>query len=117
VNDIYYEPYNFTSIAMRDQFYWGKYEEIKAINIAAATAVVERMPWYSQPKQMCISEQADKHAMMWPDEFEYVSKTLINVAPKTYLEWGTGKSAMWFPALAEHAYIIDNYLPWCAQVL
>jgi hypothetical protein len=54
--------------------------------------------------------------MMWPDEFEFVSKTLAALKPTNYIEWGSGKSTSWYPLFASHTHVIENYPPWCRKV-
>lgn len=54
--------------------------------------------------------------MMWPDEFEYVTKTLAAFKPENYLEWGSGRSTAWYPLFARHSHVIENHPPWCAKV-
>jgi len=52
------------------------------------------------------------------DEFELFVKTLAQLEPQTYLEWGSGMSTMLFPLLASgQVSVIDNYPPWCEKVL
>lgn len=54
---------------------------------------------------------------MWGDEQEVVVKTLVNLKPKTFLEWGAGGSTRWFSSLvSEKVHSIDNYPPWCKKV-
>lgn len=54
--------------------------------------------------------------MMHPDEFEFMVKTMINLKPKTYLEWGSGKSTSFYPLMVSgHTWVIDGYPPWCAK--
>ena len=55
--------------------------------------------------------------MMWPEEFEFVVKTMANAHPATYLEWGSGKSTSFYPLLASgQVSVIDGYPPWCDKV-
>ena len=55
--------------------------------------------------------------MMFPEEFEFVTKLMINARPKTYLEWGCGASTSFYPLLATKTVVaIDGYPPWCEQV-
>jgi len=54
---------------------------------------------------------------MWGDELEMLFKTLINLKPRTYYEWGAGGSSRWLAAFAsEMAVSVDNYKPWCEKV-
>eukprot|EP00470_Lotharella_oceanica_P012109 CAMPEP_0170186324 /NCGR_PEP_ID=MMETSP0040_2-20121228/38792_1 /TAXON_ID=641309 /ORGANISM="Lotharella oceanica, Strain CCMP622" /LENGTH=340 /DNA_ID=CAMNT_0010433015 /DNA_START=22 /DNA_END=1044 /DNA_ORIENTATION=- len=56
--------------------------------------------------------------MMFPDEFEFVAKSLARLRPQTYLEWGSGQSTSFYPLFAsEKAIVLENYPPWCAKVL
>jgi len=55
--------------------------------------------------------------MMYPDEFEFIVKTLANQRPRNYLEWGSGKSTSFFPLMASgNVTVLENYPPWCAKV-
>lgn len=55
--------------------------------------------------------------MMWPEEFEFITKLMANAKPRTYLEWGCGTSTSFYPLLASGQVIaIDGYPPWCQQV-
>jgi hypothetical protein len=49
-------------------------------------------------------------------EFELVAKTLLRLQPRSYLEWGAGKSTSWFPLLASRSIVVDNVPEWCAKV-
>lgn len=63
------------------------------------------------------NERSLEFPAMYPDEFEVVTKTLINLKGKTYLEWGTGFSTTWYPLLfSGKVWAIDNYKPWCKKV-
>jgi hypothetical protein len=59
---------------------------------------------------------ARRFPMMKPDEFEFITKTLLRLRPRTYLEWGSGMSTSWYPLLSARSYVIDNYAPWCINV-
>lgn len=59
---------------------------------------------------------AQEPPMSFPDEFEFKVKTLANRRPKTYLEWGTGKSIAFYPPLAKDIYVVDNYEEWCKKI-
>ncbi|KAL7553272.1 hypothetical protein ACHAWF_016531 [Thalassiosira exigua] len=55
--------------------------------------------------------------MMFPEEFEFFAKLLINAEPRTYLEWGCGMSTSFYPLLASGTVVaIDGYPPWCEKV-
>jgi hypothetical protein len=55
--------------------------------------------------------------MMFPEEFEFITKLMANIQPFTYLEWGCGKSTSFYPLLASDKVIaIDGFPPWCEQV-
>jgi hypothetical protein len=55
--------------------------------------------------------------MMFPEEFEFITKLLTNAQPATYLEWGCGMSTSYYPLLASEKVIaIDGFPPWCEQV-
>lgn len=54
--------------------------------------------------------------MMYPDEFEMITKTMVNARPRIYLEWGGGKSTSFYPHLAKTTYVIDGYPPWCSRI-
>lgn len=55
--------------------------------------------------------------MMFPEEFEFITKLMANLQPKTYLEWGCGTSTSFYPLMASDTVVaIDGYPPWCKQV-
>lgn len=55
--------------------------------------------------------------MMWPEEFEFITKLMSNLKPTTYLEWGCGTSTSFYPLLSSGQVIaIDGYPPWCEKV-
>lgn len=55
--------------------------------------------------------------MMFPEEFEFVTKLMANLQPQTYLEWGCGMSTSFYPLMASGTVVaIDGYPPWCRQV-
>ena len=55
--------------------------------------------------------------MMFPEEFEFITKLMANLKPQTYLEWGCGTSTSFYPLLASGKVLaIDGYPPWCKQV-
>ncbi len=54
---------------------------------------------------------------MWADEMELFMKTLANIKPNTYLEWGSGGSSRWLVSLVRHkVFSVDNHVPWCRRV-
>ena len=51
--------------------------------------------------------------MMFPEEFEFITKLMANRKPETYLEWGCGTSTSFYPLLASGKVVaIDGYPPW-----
>jgi hypothetical protein len=55
--------------------------------------------------------------MMFPEEFEFVTKLMANILPATYLEWGCGMSTSFYPLMATTKVVaIDGYAPWCKMV-
>ncbi len=55
---------------------------------------------------------------MWGDELEVVIKTLANLAPRSYMEWGAGGSSRWLTStVKEKVFSVDNYPPWCERVV
>ena len=55
--------------------------------------------------------------MMFPEEFEFITKLMASLKPRTYLEWGCGTSTSFYPLMAsEKVVAIDGYPPWCAKV-
>jgi len=54
---------------------------------------------------------------MWGDELEMIFKTMANMKPKSYFEWGAGGSTRWFSAFASELVVsVDNFEPWCQKV-
>ena len=60
---------------------------------------------------------AHKSPMMFPEEFDLIVKTLAQLQPVSYLEWGSGMSTSFYPLLASgDVRVIDGYPPWCKKV-
>jgi len=46
---------------------------------------------------------------MWGDELEMIFKTMANMKPKSYFEWGAGGSTRWFSAFASELVKFNGY--------
>ena len=65
----------------------------------------------------CFQSHGYEAPMMYPEEFEFITKTLLAHKPRSYLEWGAGKSTSFYPLLASGRIdVIDNYPPWCKKI-
>lgn len=68
-------------------------------------------------RPQCVQYLHNTWPAAWPEEFEIITKTMINRKGSTYLEWGTGVSSQWYPTLVSGQVIaLDNYPQWCDEV-
>jgi hypothetical protein len=110
-DDIYWPPQNNSEYIQRN------IETNALIDEVAKEARIHRQS-LNLPSSACEEVKTEYTGpMMFPDEFEFITKLMANVKPATYLEWGCGMSTSFYPLLASEKVIaIDGFPPWCEQV-
>ena len=110
------------AVSVRDDIYYKKFNGSSSAHAQRVNSRLYTIPYVvskivgDQELLSLVSKNTKRAPMMWPDEFEFVSKTLATLNPTNYLEWGSGKSTSWYPLFAAHTYVIENYPPWCKKV-
>ena len=117
------------SITTADDIYWNDHIKnggkgiynarneatLRLVNWAAARARERRTIAGSTPCEEVST--SNTQPMMFPEEFEFITKLMANLKPRTYLEWGCGTSTSFYPLLASDKVVaIDGYPPWKVRV-
>lgn len=127
------KPYNLSfpaptclnhSLTVKDDMYWPiqnnemyvkrNNETVKLVSWAAARARERRQSVLGSSGYPCEDVPSQNNQpMMFPEEFEFITKLMANRKPETYLEWGCGTSTSFYPLLASGKVVaIDGYPPW-----
>ena len=131
------KPYNLSwpaptclnhSLTVKDDMYWPiannemyvkrNNETVKLVSWVASRARERRQAVLGSSGYPCEEVPSENNQpMMFPEEFEFITKLMANRKPKTYLEWGCGTSTSFYPLLASGKVVaIDGFPPWCKQV-
>jgi len=120
------------SITTEHDIYWNDYTKndgkgiykarneatLRLVNWAAARARERRTIAGIASSTPCEEvSTSNTQPMMFPEEFEFITKLMANLKPRTYLEWGCGTSTSFYPLLASDKVVaIDGYPPWKVRI-